>query len=123
MKNLPQGLLCALLTFTLGVGVVKVISYPYLQQEFHETILRQDLYAMRKAINQYTLDHENRPQSLNDLVNHGYIREIPLDPMTNRPDWDIEFIELKGMYGSDGIVDIHSSSSEVSIFGIPYHEF
>src|SRR5690349_9038124 len=123
MKKLLQGLLCALLTFVVSFGLIKFLSRPYARQETLETVLRQDLYAMRKAIDQYASDQERLPQSLNNLVNQGYIREIPSDPLTTRQDWNVEFGEFKGMYGSDGIADIHSSSSEASIFGIPYNEF
>jgi general secretion pathway protein G len=123
MKQILRGLLCALLTFVISFGLIKALSLPFARQEALEIVLRQDLYAMRKAINQYASDQERQPPSLNDLVNQGYIREIPLDPVTTRQDWEVEFVELKGVYSVDGIVDIHSSSSEVSIFGIPYYKF
>src|SRR2546421_12447761 len=47
-----------------------------------EATLHQDLDTLRKCIDQYTLDKQRAPQSLEDLVSGGYLREIPLDPMT-----------------------------------------
>lgn len=114
----------ALLTFAVGFGVVMLISRPYVEREFRETILKQDLHAMRKAIDQYTSDQEKLPQSLNDLVKRGYIREIPPDPITNRQDWHLEFGENKGSgNGNHGIVDVQSSASGVSASGIAYNDF
>ena len=107
----------------ISFSLIKFLSHPYARQETLEIVLRQDLYAIRKAINQYASDQEKLPQSLNDLVSLGCIREIPSDPVTTRQDWEVELGQLKAIYGSDGIVYIHSSSSKMSIFGIPYHKF
>ncbi|MGH9859725.1 MAG: type IV pilin protein, partial [Candidatus Acidiferrales bacterium] len=52
-----------------------------------EAALKQDLFVMRNAIEQFTLDKEAAPQSLDELVSAGYLRAIPKDPITNAVDW------------------------------------
>ncbi len=113
-----------MLTFAVGFDVVKIISRPYVEREVSETVLKQDLHAMRKAIDQYASDQEKPPQSLNDLVTQGYLREIPQDPITNEKDWQVEFEKTIGLpNGNYGIVDVHSSAFGVSASGIPFNEF
>src|SRR5512140_3400344 len=56
-----------------------------------EAVLHQDLFAMRSVIDQYTMDKGKAPQSLDDLVTAGYLKEIPKDPFTNSKDtWQVE---------------------------------
>src|ERR1700739_3182449 len=55
-----------------------------------ESVLRQDLFTLRSVISQYTLDKQKAPQSLDDLVQAGYIKQIPKDPFTNQPNWQVE---------------------------------
>ena len=55
-----------------------------------EAVLMSNLFTMRSVIDQYTYDKEEPPQSLDDLVNEGYLREIPIDPFTeSRDNWDV----------------------------------
>src|ERR1700757_3158099 len=56
-----------------------------------EAVLKQDLQTMRSAIQQYTLDKAAAPQSLDDLVSAGYLREVPVEPMTRARDWHTDF--------------------------------
>jgi general secretion pathway protein G len=91
-----------------------------------EATLRSDLSVLRQAIDHYTLDKEAAPQALEDLVNpqSQYVREIPVDPMTNAKDWHVDFGDtvLSPDQSSTGIVDVHSSSDKVSPFdGTPYN--
>ena len=56
-----------------------------------ESVLKQNLFTMRSVISQYTLDKQKAPQSLDDLVSAGYLKQIPTDPMTGRNDtWTAE---------------------------------
>jgi general secretion pathway protein G len=124
MKKAMQRFLLALLTFIIGLGLIAIISRPYVERECRETVLKQDLHAMRKAIDQYISDKEIPPQSLNDLVKQGYIREIPPDPISNEKDWRLEFGETTGSGNGDyGIVDVHSSAAGMSASGTPFNEF
>jgi general secretion pathway protein G len=84
----------------------------------HEAALKQDLFVMRNAIQQYTLDKEAAPSSLDDLVSAGYLREIPVDPITRQKDWNTSSDDF--LYSPDqtstGITDVHSSSDQISPF-------
>jgi general secretion pathway protein G len=91
-----------------------------------EAALKTDLQVMRQAIDNYTLDKEAAPQSLEDLANPQapYIREVPVDPMTGAKDWHVDFgdLVLSPDQTNGGIVDVHSSSSAISsIEGTPYN--
>jgi len=89
----------------------------------HEAALKQDLFVMRNAIQQYTLDKEAGPNSLDDLVSSGYLREIPRDPITKQKDWATSSDDLLASpdQTSVGITDVHSTSSDVSPFeNTPY---
>lgn len=91
-----------------------------------EATLRSDLQVMRKAIDNYTLDKEAAPQSLEDLTNpqSQYLREVPIDPMTRAKDWRADFgdLALSPDQSNTGVVDVHSNSDQVSPFeGTPYN--
>ncbi len=78
---------------------------------------------MRSAIQQYTLDKEAGPNSLDDLVSSGYLREIPRDPITRQREWatSSEDILSSPDQTSVGITDVHSTSDEISPFeSTPY---
>src|ERR1700731_459791 len=95
-------------------------------QRAKEATLKTDLQVMRQAIDNYTLDKEAAPQSLEDLVNPQapYLREVPVDPMTRAKDWHLDFgdLVLSPDQTNSGIVDVHSSSTQVSsIEGTPYN--
>lgn len=83
-----------------------------------EAVLKQDLAIMRNAIQQYTLDKEQGPQSLDDLVSAGYLREVPIDPITRQRDWHTNFdnVLLSTDQTAPGIDDVHSSSDALSPF-------
>lgn len=89
-----------------------------------EAALHHDLSVMRDAIEQYTLDKEQAPQSLDDLVSSGYLRAVPVDPVTGAKDWVVATSDLllsPDETSSGGITDVHSASDHVSSFeGTPY---
>ena len=83
-----------------------------------EATLREDLFTMRKMIDQYAADKGKLPQSLDDLKSAGYIHDIPIDPMTDAADWQVEFGEDPGSPGGDqGVVNVRSASGEISSDG------
>jgi general secretion pathway protein G len=89
-----------------------------------ESVLRQNLFTLRSLISQYTLDKQKAPQSLDDLMQAGYIKIIPNDPMTGKPDWapDQEDSTVMSVDQQDsGIDDVHSSSSAMSSDGTAYN--
>jgi general secretion pathway protein G len=89
-----------------------------------EATLKQDLFVMRQAIQQYTLDKQAAPSSLDDLVASKYLSGIPTDPMTRNKDWhtESEDVLLTPTQTSVGITDVHSSSTATSPFeNTPYN--
>jgi general secretion pathway protein G len=83
-----------------------------------EATLKQDLFTMRNAIQQYTLDKEAGPSSLDDLVQAKYLSGVPKDPITGQKDWQTESeqVLLDPLQTTPGITDVHSNSSQVSPF-------
>ena len=89
-----------------------------------ESVLRDDLFSMRSLIDQYSADKGKLPQSLDDLVTAGYMREIPIDPITDHKDWNVVTGEDPySTEGASGVTDVHSSSSDISTDGTPYSEW
>lgn len=88
-----------------------------------ETVLRDDLYTLRSVIDQYTLDKQKAPQSLQDLVDSGYLKQLPMDPFTNTRDSWIPVTDESIMspdQSQPGIIDVHSSSEQKSSEGTAY---
>jgi general secretion pathway protein G len=102
------------------------ISIPAYNQSLlraRESVLKQDLFQMRSLISQYTLDKQKAPQSLDDLVQAGYIKQIPVDPMTgSNSTWTVDQEDsLMSVDQQDpGISDVHSGASQVSSDGTAY---
>ncbi|HJX00354.1 MAG TPA: prepilin-type N-terminal cleavage/methylation domain-containing protein [Terriglobales bacterium] len=102
------------------------IAVPTYQQSViraKEAVLRQDLKTMRDQIDNYTMDKEKAPQSLQDLIDAGYLRKLPKDPFTGTDDtWQIETSDtLMSLDQTEpGISDVHSGSSLVGSDGTPY---
>lgn len=89
-----------------------------------ESVLRDDLSQMRKLLDQYAWDRGELPQSLEDLVQAGYMREIPQDPITGKKDWRVVRGEKqKGTGMLSGVIDIRSASPATSSEGKPYSEW
>src|SRR5437588_10349165 len=91
-----------------------------------EAVLRQDLYQMRQAIDQYTLDKFKAPQALDDLVSAGYLKILPKDPFTNKADtWQpvMEDILQSIDQTEPGISDVHSGASGTGLDGSPYNSW
>ena len=88
-----------------------------------EAVLKTDLQVMRAAIDSYTMDKQKAPQSLDDLVQDGYLKSVPEDPMTRSKDtWVTETSDA--MYSLDqtdpGVDDVHSGSQDTGSDGQPY---
>ena len=83
-----------------------------------EATLKQDLFVMRQAIQQYTLDKQTAPTSLDDLVQAQYLQGIPTDPITRNKTWHLDFenVSLTPEQTATGLADVHSSSENVSPF-------
>ena len=104
-------ILASMVTPTYHVAIVRA----------REAVLRDDLYTMRSLIDEYTLDKQQPPATLQDLVDDGYLRGgLPEDPFTNsNQTWkvDLEDVPLSPGQTVSGIVDVHSGSDEISSDG------
>jgi general secretion pathway protein G len=109
------------------IGILSAIAIPSFVrsvQRAKEAALKEDLHTMRSAIDSYTVDKQQAPQSLDDLVQAGYMKTIPKDPMTNRNDTWITsesdtMTDINETQG--GIDDVHSGSQDVSTEGTSYN--
>lgn len=87
-----------------------------------ESVLRSNVQTLNKVIQQYTLDKQQAPQSLDDLVQAGYLHELPKDPMTGQADWDTDLEDSTQAADPQqpGIATVHSHSSGTSSSGEAY---
>lgn len=91
-----------------------------------ESVLRNNLFTLRTVIDEYTYDKQKAPQSLEDLVREGYLRQIPVDPMTNsNQTWQVimEDAVTSVNQTEPGIFDVRSGSDRVSLEGTRYNEW
>jgi general secretion pathway protein G len=111
----------AIMLILLGMAAGR---YERSVQRAREATLHHDLMVLRDAIQQYTLDKQAAPQTLDDLVSGGYIHELPNDPMTQKKDWvpDTDNLLLSPDQTTTGITDVHSASGALSPFeNTPYN--
>jgi general secretion pathway protein G len=109
------------------IGVLAMVAVPsYIQAIRHarEAVLKEDLHTLRAAIDSYTMDKQKAPQSLDDLLQDGYLKSIPEDPMTrSNTTWATDTSD--SMHSVDetdpGIDDVHSGSDETGSDGQPYN--
>ena len=101
------------------------IAVPFYTQAMiraKESVLMSNLFTIRSVIDQYTYDKEEPPQSLDDLVADGYLRDVPADPFTESRDTG-EIITETGPSGQSGLFDVRSGSDKISLNGTPYNEW
>jgi general secretion pathway protein G len=109
------------------IAILLAIAVPnYRASVVHarESVLRQNLFTLRSVISQYTLDKQKAPQSLDDVVQAGYIKQVPNDPTTTKPDWTVDQEDSTLMspdQQDSGIDDVHSSSAAISSDGTAYN--
>jgi general secretion pathway protein G len=105
----------AIILILIGMAVGR---YDKSVMKSREAVLAHNLQIIRQAIDNYTLDKQNAPQSLDDLVQAGYLRDIPVDPMTQQKDWQTKFGDtvLTPDQVTVGIEDVHSNSERTSPF-------
>ena len=108
------------------IVILLAVAIPIFRQSImkaDETTLKTDLFTLRRMIDQYTKDKNKAPESLEDLVAAGYLKQIPKDPMTGEPNWNVT-VESDVMQYLDqtdpGVDDVHSSSNFTSSEGTPY---
>jgi general secretion pathway protein G len=118
--------LMELMIVMMIIGVLTTLAIPSFVSAIRnarEAVLKEDLRVMRSAIDSYTMDKQKAPQSLEDLVQEGYLKVIPEDPMTKARDtWTTDTSDaLHSLDQTDpGIDDVHSGSQETGSDGQPY---
>lgn len=112
----------SIILILIGIAAMK---YDRVVLHSKEAVLKHDLTVLRNAIDSYTLDKQAAPQSVDDLAQAGYLREVPVDPITNAKDWVPQFdsVVLSPDQTSTGMVDVHSNSAKPSSNGTPYNEW
>ncbi len=109
------------------MGILLTIAQPSLKSSIvraREAVLREDLFQLREAIDQYYADNDKYPSEIQDLLNQqertrSYLRDIPKDPFTGAPDWIT--VAPEGEEG--GVFDVHSASPLIALDGTPYNSW
>ncbi|HEX8890304.1 MAG TPA: prepilin-type N-terminal cleavage/methylation domain-containing protein [Pyrinomonadaceae bacterium] len=114
--------LMIVISIIIILAVVIMPQYQKTVTHTKETVLREDLFQLRKKIDEYAADKGKLPQSPDDLVNAGYMREIPIDPITSERDWQwVVGEDTASAEGGQGITDVHSASNDASSEGTEYN--
>lgn len=107
------------------IVILITIAIPIYQKSIirsREAVLHSNLNTLRQVIDNYTYDKEKAPQTLQDLVSEGYLKKVPIDPITNTDEWKyvMEDATQAVNQAEPGIFDIHSTSDKMSLDGTPY---
>jgi general secretion pathway protein G len=95
-------------------------------QRSKESVLKNNLFTLRTVIDEYTYDKQKAPQTLDDLVSDGYLRQVPIDPITGSSDtWKLIMEDASNTVNQTmpGIFDVRSGSDATSLEGTPYSEW
>jgi len=116
--------LMIVITVIIILAAIVLPQYQKTILSTREAVLRDDLSKLRSLIDQYAADKQKLPQSLDDLVSGGYMRELPKDPITGQADWTVTTGDDPNLSsGEQGVTDVHSASSDVSSEGTRYNEW
>jgi general secretion pathway protein G len=111
------------------ISILIAIAVPLYQKSLlrtKESLLKNNLFTLRTVIDEYTYDKQKAPQTLDDLVNDGYLRAVPLDPITNSSQsWRLVMEDAVTSVDQTmpGIYDVRSGSDQKSLEGTPYAEW
>ncbi len=111
------------------IAILVSMAVPIYQKSIiraKESVLRNNLFTLRTVIDEYTYDKQKAPQTLDDLVSEGYLREVPVDPMTgSNQTWKtiMEDALTSVNQTEPGIYDVRSGSDQNSLEGTPYSEW
>jgi general secretion pathway protein G len=127
IRNRKGFTLLELMVVLAIMGVLVSIAQPSLKTSIiraREAVLREDLFQMREAIDQYYADNNQYPPTLQELINQqektkSYLREIPKDPFTGARDW----ITVAPEGEDGGVFDVHSASPLIAVDGTAYNSW
>ncbi len=111
------------------ISILLAIALPIYQKSIiraKESVLRNNLFTLRTMIDEYTIDKQKAPQSLQDLVSEGYLRQVPQDPMTGSDQtWRtiMEDSPVGGSNSAPGIFDVRSGSDKSGLDGSAYADW
>ena len=111
------------------ISILVSIAVPLYQASIRrarESVLRNNLFTLRTVIDEYSFDKKKAPQTLQDLVSEGYLRQIPIDPITGSSETWVTVMEdaLTSVDQTEpGIFDVRSGSDQTSLEGTPYSEW
>ena len=118
--------LIELMVVMLIIAILAAVAIPAYVSSIRaarEAVLKEDLHVLRDAIDSYTNDKDKAPQSLDDLVSAGYLKSLPIDPMTHSSDTWVPVMDdsVQSLDQTDpGLSDVHSGSDQVGGDGQPY---
>jgi general secretion pathway protein G len=121
-----------LIELMIVISIILIListAIPIYQQSIvraRESVLAQNLFTLRSVIDQYTMDKQKAPQSLEDITQAGYLKQIPIDPITNSRDtWQTEQEDyLQSVDQSQpGITNVHSGAPGTGSNGVAYAEW
>ena len=116
-------LMVVMLIIAILAGIA-IPAYVASIKSAREAVLREDLHVMRVAIDSYTNDKDKAPQSLDDLVSSGYLKSMPIDPVTHSSSTWVPTMDdtLQNIEQTDpGLTDVHSGSDQASSDGSAYN--
>ncbi|HEY0461945.1 MAG TPA: type II secretion system protein [Pyrinomonadaceae bacterium] len=103
---------------------VAIPAYQRTVQHARETVLKENLWQMKRAIDQYASDKGKLPQSIDDLVKEKYLHEVPVDPITEKAEWkEITGEDNLSPDGGQGLVDVKSLAEGEDGDGKQYAEY
>ena len=127
LKRAQRGFtLIELMVVMAIISVLLAIAVPIYQKSItraKESVLRNNLFTIRQMIDEYTLDNQKAPETLQDLVSEGYLRQVPQDPMTNSDQtWHLvmEDTPIGGSNSTPGLFDVKSGSDKTGLDGTQY---
>ncbi|QHN03716.1 prepilin-type N-terminal cleavage/methylation domain-containing protein [Granulicella sp. WH15] len=118
--------LMIVMTIIALLSAIAIPSFTHNVKVAREAVLREDLHTLRGAIDSYTYDKQKAPQSLDDLVQAGYLKAMPVDPITHRNDtWQTSQTDtlMSIDQTQPGIDDVHSGAQDISTDGSSYNSW
>jgi len=129
-RRLQRGFtLIELMVVMAIISILLSIALPIYQKSItraKESVLRNNLFTLRTMIDEYTIDKQKAPESLQDLVTDGYLRQVPQDPMTGDKDWGKRSMQdepTSSSWGGQNVFDVYSKTMDKAGDGTPYAEW